>query len=304
MCGIMIINKWSYIMEPENNNYFTVTPMSQRMSLKPGEVYNGTITVINPINSGGDFHYKAEVTPYSVVGEGYSADLATRSNYTMITDWVKIEEPTGTLKPNSSKEIKFSITVPEDAPAGGQYATIAISQDQSSDAKDGGLAVNNVFEMASLLYAEVAGETKHETEILENQIPGFVASAPITLTAMLKNSGNVHESATVVIEAKNFFTGEVIVDTTNDNNKYTELVMPETTRVIERDISDNLPALGVVHVEQTIYYNGEESVEIRDVIICPIWFMIMLVMTVTVIICVIVLIIRKHVKKKRLLELS
>ena len=104
-------------MQPESNNYFTVTPMSQRVSLIPGEVYNGSITIINPVISESDFNYKATVTPYSVVGEDYTADLATKSNYNMMTDWVKIEEPTGTLKPNNSKEIKFSIKVPENAPA-------------------------------------------------------------------------------------------------------------------------------------------------------------------------------------------
>lgn len=291
-------------MQPESNNYFTVTPMSQRVSLKPGEVYNGSITIINPVNSESDFNYKATVTPYSVVGEDYAADLATKSNYNMMTDWVKIEEPTGTLKPNNSKEIKFSIKVPENAPAGGQYATIAISQDQSTDAKDGGVAVNNVFEMASLIYAEVAGETKHETEIIENQIPGFVTSAPITLKALLKNEGNVHETATIVIEAKDFFTGNVIVETENDANRYTELVMPETTRAVERDINENLPALGVVHIEQTIYYNGEQSVTTKDVIICPVWFMILLGVTITAIVGTIVMMVRKHHKKKKLLSVD
>ncbi len=291
-------------MKPESNNYFTVTPMSQRVSLKPGEVYNGSITIINPVNSESDFNYKATVTPYSVVGEDYTADLATKSNYNMMTDWVKIEEPTGTLKPNNSKKIKFSIKVPENAPAGGQYAAIAISQDQSTDAKGGGVAVNNLFEMASLIYAEVAGETKHETEIIENQIPGFVTSAPITLKALLKNEGNVHETATIMIEAKDFFTGNVIVETENDANRYTELVMPETTRAVERNIDENLPALGVVHIEQTIYYNGEQSVTTRDVIICPVWFMILLGVTITAIVGTIVMVVRKHHKKKKLLSVD
>ena len=291
-------------MQPESNNYFTVTPMSQRVSLKPGEVYNGSITIINPVNSENDFSYKIEVTPYSVVGEDYAADLATRSNYNMMVDWVKVEEPTGTIKPNNSKEVKYTITVPKDAPAGGQYATIAVSQDQSSAAKDGGVAVNNVFEMASLIYAEVAGETKHETEILENEIPGFVTSAPITLKALLKNAGNVHETATVVIVAKDFFTGNVVVETEDDANMYTELVMPETTRAVERNINENLPALGVIHVEQTIYYNGEQSVATKDVIICPIWFMILLGVTIAAIVGTVVMIVRKHHKKKKLLDVA
>ena len=291
-------------MEKEKTNYFTVTPMSQRVSLKPGQVYEGSITVINPANSEIDFDYKAEVTPYGVVGEEYAADLATKSNYTMITNWVTIKEPTGTLKPNNSKKIEYTIKVPENAPAGGQYATIAVSQNQDSASKEGGVAVSNVFQMASLIYGEVEGETKHEGEILSNQIPGFVTNAPITLSVSIKNDGNVHETATIEIVAKDFFSGNELIETADDKNKYTEIVMPETTRVIERDIVENLPALGVVHVEQTVYYNGGTSKETKEVIICPIWFLALVGVTIAAIIAVIVHIIRKHKKNKKQTELE
>lgn len=291
-------------MESESNNSFTVTPMSQRVSLEPGQVYEGSITVVNPVNSESDFSYKVEVSPYSVVGEGYSADLATKSNYTMMTDWVTIEEPKGTIKPNNSAEIKYKITVPQNAPGGGQYAAITVSQDKSQNATSGGVAVDNVFEMASLLYGEVAGETKHEGEVLENHIPGFVTSAPITLSALVKNDGNVHETATVVIEARNLFSGQELVSTEDNNNKYTELIMPETTRKIERDINENLPALGIVHVEQTIYYQGQQSKEVKDVFICPVWFIILCAVTLCAIIATIVGIVLKHKKKNKAMDLD
>ncbi len=74
--------------------------------------------------------------------------------------------------------------------------------------------------------------------------------------------------------------------------------MPETTRQVEREVS-NLPALGVVKVRQTIYYQGQEpSVVEKNVIICPIWFLILLILTIAAIITTIVLIIKKHRKRK------
>ena len=43
----------------EGANFFTVTPMSQRISLEAGETAEGTISVINPNDSVDDLKYKA-----------------------------------------------------------------------------------------------------------------------------------------------------------------------------------------------------------------------------------------------------
>lgn len=281
----------------ENDGTFTIMPMSQRVSLTAGETYEGSITIVNPADATEDFAYKTKVTPYGVVGEDYKADLTSSSKYTAVSEWIEIEEPTGKVKPNETKKVHFKIKVPKDAPAGGQYATIAVSSDQSSNASSG-VAVQNVFEMASIIYATVAGETKHEGEILDNNIPGFVMNGPVTLTATISNTGNIHETATFVITATDFFSGNVILPNDEVDGQYSEIIMPDTTRYIEREVS-NLPALGVINISQTIYYNGQEpSVVERNVIICPLWFLLLVIATIVAIITSIVLIIRKHRRHK------
>lgn len=284
----------------EDAHYFTVMPMSQMMdNLEPGETYTGEITVVNPATAKEDFHYKAYAAPYSVVGTDYGADMASESNYTMIKDWIKIEEPEGVISPNSSKKVKYSITVPKSAPAGGQYAAIMIGQDPDSiESGNEGMAVKDVFEMASVIYANVAGETIRDGEIQENNVPQFVLSTPITIGALLTNNGNVHELATVIVEASDLMTGQVIVGPDLQNNTFTETVMPGTTYYAQRDISEGLPLLGIVRVKQTVRYNGKVSEESKDVIICPIWFMAAVTMIFALIIAIIVMMIRKHRKNK------
>ena len=208
----------------------------------------------------------------------------------------------GTNEPNKTSEIKFKIKVPGDAPAGGQYAAIIITRDDDMKATDNGVAVKDVFEMASLIYADVDGETVHKGEILSNEIPGFVASAPIVLSAQISNDGNIHENATVIIKATNFFNGEVIVEGDTDEHYYSEIIMPETTRYITREISEGLPLLGAVKVEQTIYYRGLSSKEEKTVIICPIWFLLLVLASIVMIITTIVVIVRKHRKKAKWAE--
>ena len=280
-----------------NNNSFTVLPMSQRFSLSAGGSYKGKVTIVNPADAKEDFHYQVSVTPYGVTDEDYTADLTTDTNRTLISKWIKIDEPTGVIKPNESKEVTFTINVPNDAPGGGQYATIAISSDEQA-AKDDGVAIRNIFEMASVVYGMVAGKTTHEGEILENNVPGFVVNNPVTLSALISNGGNVHEDAAFVITVSNFFTGQVILPTEEDDGEYSELIMPETTKHIERQVS-GMPALGVMKVSQTIYYQGDVSTVEKNIIICPIWFLILLIATIAAIITTIVLIVKKHRKNKR-----
>ena len=279
-------------------NAFTILPMSQRFSLAAGKTEKGSIKIVNPADATEDFSYKIGISPYGIVGEDYEADLVTDSNHTMIAKWIKISEPTGTVKPNETKEVEFTIEVPVDAPAGGQYAAITVSSNNEAK-QSSGVAVQNVFEMASIVYGTVAGETRHEGEVLENNIPGFVVAPPVTLSALIKNEGNVHADATFVIAVSDFFSGRVILPTEEDDGEYSELIMPDTTRHIEREVS-NLPSLGAIKISQTIYYNGNSNVQEKVVIICPIWFLALVIVTIAAIVTAIVRIIVKHRKHKRI----
>ncbi len=280
-----------------DSNMFTLLPMSQRFSLEPGKTYEGSITVVNPADATEDFVYKVAVSPYGVSGRDYQADLITDSDRTAIAKWIKIKEPTGKIKPNESKEVKFTITVPNNAPSGGQYAAITVTSDNSG--KEGeGVTVQNVFEMASIVYGNVAGETKYEGEVLENNIPGFVAVAPVKLSALITNTGNVHSDATFVITVTDIFSGNVILPTDENDGQYTELIMPESERFVEREVS-NLPTLGIVKINQTIYYNGQAYPLEKNVILCPIWFIILVVVTIAAIVATIVHLVRKHYRGKK-----
>jgi len=254
---------------------FTVLPMSQEIELAAGEVYEGEITVANPADAAGEFSYYVTAVPYTVIGEDYTADLETVSDWTQLAEWIEIEEPTGVLLPNETRAVKFKISVPETAPAGGQYAAIAV---RSSDEEVAGATVQiqNVFEIASVIFAKVEGETIHSGEILENFVPGFSVENPPISSVTLKNTGNVHEAAVVTIEVKNALTGaKVFPVAEDDTNEYVEYIMPETTRYSTREI-DGLSSLGVFEISQTVSYLGQTSVETKTVLMCPVWFMVLI----------------------------
>ena len=278
-------------------NKFSVSPMSQKISLKAGETYEGSITIANPADATEDFYFKVSVSPYSVSGTEYQKDFKTMSDWTRIVEWVSLETKNGKLAPNETKKINFKIKVPESAPAGGQYAMIGVSSD--NPVAGDGSSVQNIFEMASLILADVEGETKHDGKILENKIPGFVASDKPKVSTMLINNGNVHETASVTVEAKNLLNGEVLYPKGEENNTLETIIMPESTRLLSRELSD-LPALGIFEVSETVQYMGDELTTSSVMVICPIWFILLVIATIASIIGMVFY--GKSLKKKQKLN--
>lgn len=284
----------------QSSNEFSVTPMNQMIELTPGETYVFSVTVSNPVNSAEDLDYKIYAAPYSVVTEEYNADVVTMTDHTRMADWITISEPIGTISPNETKDIEFTIVVPENAPGGGQYAAIVVGVDNENKTHDN-MSVTNVLEIASIIYAKVDGEIIHKGEVVENNVPGFTADHKITLSSLIKNEGNMHEIASITITARNVFTGETLASAELDNGVYAELIMPDSQRFINKEV-DELPMIGIINIQQNIYYNGEASTVEKNVLVCPIWFLILVVLTLIAIIWKIVKTVSKHKKKKKKAE--
>ena len=280
---------------------FTLMPMSKEISLQPGEVYRGSITISNPADAESDFHYFVDVTPYSVAGEEYTVDFETKSDWSKIVDWITVEEPTGTIAPNGQKEVFYTVNVPADAPAGGQYAMLEVKTDESASGDDS-TSIRNIFGMGSILYAHVAGETTHEGEILTNSIPGFVTNGQPVVSAYINNAGNVHEIARMTLTVKNSLTGEMVFPVGDETNVFNEIIMPDTTRYITRKLS-SLSPLGVFEVTQDIAYIGDSELahNSKIMIMCPLWFLVLVILTVGALIGGVVGIIHKHRKKRRMI---
>ena len=166
----------------------------------------GVLKVFTPANMEGDFHYKIEVAPYNVTGTDYEADLTKQTNRSQ-KNWITIDEPKGVLGPNETREIHYTVTVPEDAPGGGQYAVILVGSDEDETAASDGMLIQNVYEMASVLYAQVSGDIKRDGRIELNEVPGFITTTPMWVKVQLENNGNIHESAKIDILVKNFLNG-------------------------------------------------------------------------------------------------
>lgn len=278
----------------------TVSPMTQKIVLIPGETTEVSIKVSNPYQAKQDLEYSASVGAFSQTAsddgkDDYGkVDTGTITSYNQIVDWITLGKESGSVAPNEVDIIPVTIKVPVDAPAGGQYATILVTDDtEYMDSSDGNVAIQSRMQIASIIYAEVAGETKEMGSILENNTPSFLLSNTLETTSMVRNDGNVHTDASYVLQVWPLFSDEEIC--TNEESPETSLVLPGTERYHMQ--SCELPAIGFYKVKQTVKIFGEESIIEKTIFYCPIWLLFIIFFVIAALIIWIIMRVRHHNKR-------
>ncbi len=281
----------------------SVSPMNQTLILTPGETYEGTIRVSNPNDATSNLEYSVSVGSFSqdyneATGDDYgSVNVENTSNYNQIMDWITVNNPTGSVTPNNTEAISFTINVPYNAPAGGQYATLLVMDNTELNSEENkGFAVKEGRQVASIIYAEVAGETIESGEITDNYVPSFVLGGSLEATSMVRNNGNIHTDAEYALQVWPLFSDEEIY--TNEEDPTKSLIMPETNKYTVQKM-ENTPFFGIYRVKQTVKIFGEEKIVEKNVVICPIWLLFVIIFAVIVLIVWLVLKSKNRKKSNR-----
>lgn len=244
-----------------------ISPASVSVDLTPGK----TTTVEFKVQNTGskDFKFRLLTGPYSVVGDDYKQDLSTETNYTYIKDWITFSSDEGGLKAGEEKEISAKISVPKDAPSGGQYGVIFARMLEPEDSASSG--IKSEQQVGMLVYsANVDGNTRRTGNVVENKVPSFMFAPPIQATSIVENTGNVHIDATYTLQVYPMFGDEEVY--TNEENPERRTILPETRRLNTMSW-DGAPQLGVFRVKQTVKFLDQTSVVEKVVFICPLWFL-------------------------------
>lgn len=266
----------------------SVTPMRQAISLMPGDTYTGRVTTYQQGQGDEKLHYQASIVPLTVNDEGgnYSGVFDKESSYTDIVNWVTLTNGAETVNYDDKiddyaalgeeVDLVYTISVPEDARGGGHYFAVIV-RTVPDDNTSGNITIADSISIASVVYAEIAGDINIKGTIKDNNIPGFLLNPPITASFMAKNEGNTHSEITYYMQVFPLFSGEEIY--TTEENPSTEYVLPETTRYITQEW-DEAPAVGIFRVRQVVYYDStdnEPSITEKIVIICPIWLLFIII---------------------------
>lgn len=253
-----------------------VSPPVNKIILIPGEVYEGSIAITGANENTRDVNFSVSVGSYGLnktdngKTDYNSLNYTDRTDYNLMMDWITLERDTGVVKPNTTETVKYKIDVPEDIAAGGQYATLLVRQEDDNTYETGGAAIQNIFQVAAILYAEVSGDTRETGEIVENNVPSFLLDgSKFEATSYVNNTGNIHTDAEYTLQVWPLFSGEEIC--TNEENPDKSLVLPGTEKYHVQ--SCKLPAFGIFNVKQTVKIFDQVSTVERMVIVCPMWLL-------------------------------
>lgn len=252
-----------------------LAPASQRMTLDPGAHYEGTITITNTGTTNID--YSVSVSPYQV-NDDYTSNFEKSTKYTQISRWITLEETTGSINAGQVQILNYTVDVPLDAPGGSQYAAIFVTTTDVTG------AIETVRANASagiVILARINGETHEEGKILSTHIPMFILGPPATATVRASNTGNVDEDVRTTIEVKNSLTGAVLYDNSADPDVNT--LLPDTERTMTFVIND-IPRLGILSFSITNEYIDDAQIKTATVIVCPLWFIAIIVLIIMTII--------------------
>ncbi|MBR2587388.1 hypothetical protein IKE71_03410 [Candidatus Saccharibacteria bacterium] len=269
----------AYADELETGGVFSLSPMNQMITLTPGETYNGNFQIINPANNQHEFYYTLEIEPFTTDNDN-NIEFVAKDNYSLITEWTTLEKTGGVVYPNENQEVRFSISVPEDAPAGGQYFTIVVKSGEYAVANSS-VDLKEVYKASHLIYADIAGETVRKGSMTNVDVPGFLFSGKITGSAAITNEGNVHSQATHTLQVFPLFSSEELF--TNEEDPKKSWIMPGNTTVSSVTWEET-PNVGIFHVIYDVEYEGVNSNVDKIVIICPLWLLLLIFLAIFLII--------------------
>lgn len=260
----------------------SMSPMNQIITLNPGDKYDSSFDIINNQNNDETFFYAVDVKPFYVT-DNYDIYYETTESYNQMADWISLDTVQGNLSVGDKQKINFTVNVPEDAPAGGQYAAIVVTSTglNQENSEDNSLTINQNMAIAHLVYAEVSGTTKRQGELLNINLSNFMLSGDITGTSTIKNTGNVHGTAKYTLQVFPLFSNEEVY--TNEEKPDTTIIFPNRTYYNETHW-ENTPPIGIFNVIYTVEFEGVTTQVSKMVIICPIWLLFIIIFAIIMLI--------------------
>jgi len=270
----------------------SVSPAQQRLLLEPGEIKTAEITVINS----GTVRYEAKVyaTAYAISPD-YSTNAFDGEGevFSQIYRWITFDGGESSepfmLEPGEKKTIEFTVSVPQSAAAGGQYAGIMAEIVPSSDAS----GVVPIRRVASLLYANINGETINNGEVVDRVWQQLYFNQDIKTSLTVKNRGNTDFAVSNRLLITNLFGGQV-----DEVIESPQIIFPDTSRDFELNWQSG-SSIGIYRLTQQSYFLEQTVEETKLVFIMPAWFIVSILVIIVILIMAIIIGVKKRGNRRR-----
>jgi hypothetical protein len=219
--------------------------------VKPGDVITRSFQVkydYQPLEDGS--FKEAKIETYSQnftqgpdAGVPFFIDDGVLSSQESLADWITFEEENFTLDGlGQTRNVTFTINVPQDADPGSKYAAVFLKDVSGSESIDeleqqssSGSGLNAA--LGPLIFLTVDGEINSSLQVegiyttnIKGDKKGFFFNPPVNVVVALKNDGNVvlaPRGRVIIHKGEKFIDGELMSFELNETNSR---ILPGTTR--------------------------------------------------------------------------
>lgn len=172
----------------------SVTPTLFQIAVEPGEVWKSSVKVVN--SNPYDLTVYAEPVNFEAEGEAghgrFMPLIHEEEKESTLAGWIDITSDPIVIPQEQSKEVEFTVTVPDNASPGGHFASIMVGTRPPEDS-DSRLAVSTSQIISALFFMRVSGDVEEKGSIREfSTARTFYEKPEANFSLRFENSGNVH----------------------------------------------------------------------------------------------------------------
>jgi len=291
-CSLGLTIPGAVAEETKPAQWIQVSPVSQKLDLKPGERQTASIKVTNV--GGEKFSFKVYASPYFLTDMTAEPVFETDSQFTKLASWVGFDQAEYIdLAPGApAVEVPYYVDVPADVAGGGQYAVIFAEILDNNTQPASGSSIKTVSRVGSIIYAHLPGDVKFEGELVSFEQAKFVPEQPMKSSAVVKNTGNVDFSIQYNYTVNSIFGKELFKD------EQSRMILPGISMQLGMEWDG--PMFGIFKVTNNISFLGAAHVnETQLIFVSPLWLTVLLCILIVVILATATLLIVRAVKRRR-----
>jgi len=166
-----------------------ISPVTFELTGRPGETIENYLKVFNP--SGDIIGVKMQIEDIAPTGEeGFVTVEPPDTETYSLARWIITDPEEFELAPGEQKQVKVTLTIPQNAEPGGHYGTVLAATRAVMGSGTTGTAI--VQRVGALILLIVPGEMKEILVVKDFSAPIFSEYGPINFSIKFENTGTVH----------------------------------------------------------------------------------------------------------------